>query len=124
MPPRVLYAEDHDDTRELVSLLLRRGGFEVVEAASGSEFMSRLAGGGHFDLYLLDHSFPDASGVELCRATRERDPAAPILFYSGRALPKEREEALGAGASEYLVKPGDLFNVAEYAARWVGRGRS
>lgn len=85
MPPRVLYAEDHEDTRAMMSLLLRRGGFEVVEAASGAELMSLLSGGEHFDLYLLDHCFPDASGVALCRAVRERDPAAPILFYSGAA---------------------------------------
>ena len=79
MPPRILYAEDHDDTRVLISMILRRAGFEVVEAVSGAEFIERFGSGEHFDLYLLDHTFPDASGVTLCRSVRERDAATPIL---------------------------------------------
>jgi CheY-like chemotaxis protein len=120
MPHRILYAEDHDDTRVLVSLLLRRAGFEVVEAVSGSAFLERLEGGESFDLYLLDHTLPDASGVALCRAVRAGDAATPILFYSARAMTEEREEALSAGASDYLVKPDDTLDIPERAARLIG----
>jgi len=124
MPPRILYAEDHNDTRVLMALLLRKAGFEVVEVVSAAGFMERFESGESFDLYLLDRTFPDASGLTLCRAVRERDAATPILFYSARAMREEREEALSAGASAYLIKPDDIFNVSEHAARWIGSTRS
>jgi DNA-binding response OmpR family regulator len=119
---RVLYVEDHDDTRVLLALMLRGAGFEVMEAACARDALG-LARGGGFDLYLLDHTFPDASGVTVCRALREFDRDTPIVFYSARALDKEREEALNAGAQVYLVKPGDLFNVVDRVGEWIERAR-
>lgn len=119
---RVLYVEDHDDTRVLMAMMLRAAGFEVTEAACARDALE-VARSGRFDLYLLDHTFPDASGVTLCRALREFDASTPIVFYSARALEREREEALSAGAQAYLVKPDDLFNVAEHVGRWIERAR-
>jgi CheY-like chemotaxis protein len=119
----VLYCEDHDDTRVLMTLLLEREGFRVTTACNGGDCL-KLAAGQSFDLYLLDNAFPDASGVEVCEELRRRDAATPILFYSGRAMPREREAAMRAGASEYLIKPLDPFAVAEYAARWIKAGRT
>ena len=118
MSHRVLYVEDHDDTRVIVTLLLERAGFEVAAVSCGSEALESARAGG-FDLYLLNHTFPDASGLTVCRAIREFDAQTPILFYSARAMEREIEEALGAGAQGYLVKPLDIFNVAEHAARLI-----
>ena len=70
---RVLYVEDHDDTRVLMTVLLERAGFAVTAVPTAAEGL-QLARDGGFDLYLLDHTFPDASGVMLCRALREFDP--------------------------------------------------
>lgn len=119
MLPRILYVEDHDDTRALVSLLLRRAGFDVTESTNGDDALE-LAGRQGFDLYVLDNSCPGLSGVALCRKIRETDAETPIIFCSGRALESEREEALEAGAQEYLIKPDDIFRVPERAAALVG----
>ena len=118
VPHRVLYVEDHDDTRALLSYVLRRAGYEVVEATCGKVGLE-LARSDRFDLYLLDHTFPDASGITLCRAIREFDKETPILFYSARAMEQEIEEALGAGAQAYLVKPHDLLGVAGHVSRLI-----
>ena len=47
----------------------------------------------------------DRSGGELCRAIREFDPHTPILFYSAAAYERDIQDALRAGAQDYLVKP-------------------
>ena len=102
--PRVLYIEDHEDTRELVTLVLEQKRYEVV---TGSTIQSgvALAYAQHFDLYLLDSWLPDGSGLELCRLIREFDQATPILFYSAAAYESDRAEAIKSGAQDYLIKP-------------------
>lgn len=102
--PRVLYIEDHEDTRELVTLVLEQKRIEVV---TGSTIRSgvALAGSEDFDLYLLDSWLPDGSGLELCRKIREFDKATPILFYSAAAYEIDRMEAIKSGAQAYLIKP-------------------
>jgi DNA-binding response OmpR family regulator len=102
--PRVLYIEDHEDTRELVTLVLEQRNYEVV-TSSTIESGVALAGSQKFDLYLLDSWLPDGSGMDLCRQIRAFDPATPILFYSAAAYEIDREEALNSGAQAYLVKP-------------------
>jgi DNA-binding response OmpR family regulator len=102
--PRVLYVEDHEDTRELVTLVLEQKRFEVV---TGSTIKSgvALAGSQDFDLYLLDSWLPDGSGLDLCRKIREFDKVTPILFYSAAAYEIDRMEAIKSGAQAYLIKP-------------------
>lgn len=102
--PRVLYIEDHEDTRELVTLVLEQRSYEVV-TGSTIETGVALAASQHFDLYLLDSWLPDGSGLDLCRQIREFDQATPIVFYSAAAFEVDRNEALGCGAQAYLIKP-------------------
>ncbi|MDQ3819930.1 MAG: response regulator [Acidobacteriota bacterium] len=115
----ILYCEDHDDTRVLMTILLERAGFRVTAATNVSDCLELAQGGERFDLYLLNHTFPDASGTTLCEALRESDAETPILFYSARAMEREKEAGLRAGAQDYLIKPDDLFNVANHAAKWI-----
>jgi len=102
--PRVLYIEDHEDTRELVTLVLEQ---KCIEVVTGSTIRSgvALAGSQEFDLYLLDSWLPDGSGLELCRKIREFDKATPIVFYSAAAYEIDRMEAIKSGAQAYLIKP-------------------
>ena len=102
--PRVLYIEDHEDTRELVTLVLEQKSYEVVTGSTIENGVS-LAGSQQFDLYLLDSWLPDGSGLDLCKRIRQFDTATPILFYSAAAYEADREQALKSGAQAYLVKP-------------------
>ena len=102
--PRVLYIEDHEDTRELVTLVLEQRSYEVV-TGSTIESGIKLAGSQQFDLYLLDSWLPDGSGLDLCRQIREFDKVTPILFYSAAAYEIDKHQALNSGAQAYLIKP-------------------
>ena len=102
--PRVLYIEDHEDTRELVTLVLGQRSYEVVTGTTIQSGVA-LAGSQHFDLYVLDSWLPDGSGLDLCRRIREFDKATPILFYSAAAYENDRADAIESGAQAYLVKP-------------------
>src|SRR6266404_7830281 len=100
----ILYVEDDDDTRELVAYLLARNNYKVVPAESYDDALL-LARANQFDLYLIDNWMSGGSGIELCKKLREFNPWTPILFYSGAALERDRQEAFAAGAQGYLVKP-------------------
>ena len=109
---RVLCAEPHEDTCRLITMLLERQGHEVVSASTFAECVG-LAVGGPFDLYMLDDDYIDGTSIELCRQLRRLTPETPILFFSAQALGRDRERALAAGASAYLVKPDDLFDIVQ-----------
>ena len=102
--PRVLYVEDHEDTRELVTLVLEQRSYEVVTGSTIKTGLA-LARSQHFDLYLLDSWLPDGSGLDLCGRIREFDKATPILFYSAAAYEADKDLAMRCGAQAYLVKP-------------------
>ena len=120
--PRILVAEDHDDTRLLLRLLLERRGFDVVEASDGEEAV-RLAESTRPDLVLLDGGLPRLDGLAVTRRVRAREKAArvPIIFLSGHAETVARAAAFDAGCDEYLVKPDGLDGLTTVVARHLAR---
>ena len=116
--PRVLYIEDHEDTRELVTLVLEQRSFEVV---TGSTIQSgvALAESQEFDLYLLDSWLPDGSGLDLCKQIRAFDKATPILFYSAAAFEIDRDQAIKSGAQAYLIKPSQPSELCNLVASLI-----
>jgi DNA-binding response OmpR family regulator len=107
---RVLCAEPHEDTCGLITMLLERQGHEVVSAGTVAECMA-LLDAGRFDLYMIDDDYIDGTAIQLCKRLRQLTPETPILFFSAQAFRRDREMALEAGASAYLVKPDDLFEI-------------
>jgi len=101
---RILCTEDDADTCELITLILRTEGYEVVTTLSSAHALD-LARGQDFDLYLVDTQLPGMSGPELTEKLREFDSTTPVLFYSGAAYESDKEKARQAGAQGYLVKP-------------------
>jgi CheY-like chemotaxis protein len=116
--PRVLIAEDHDDTRQMLRFVLERGGCDVLEATDGEEAV-RLAESACPDLVLLDRSLPRLDGLAVVRLVRARERATrvPIIFLSGHAEPVARSDAFEAGCDDYLVKPVGLDRLATVLAR-------
>jgi DNA-binding response OmpR family regulator len=101
---RVLCIDDHEDTSEMLQLLLSHEDYEVVTALSCDAAL-HLATSEEFDLYVLDRHLPDGSGLELCQKLTKARPGVPCIFYSGDAYDIHRSEALAAGADAYVAKP-------------------
>ena len=110
---RVLCAEPHDDTCRLITLLLERQGHEVVAAKTVHDCIELVNSEKPFDLYMLDDDYIDGTAIELCKRLREMTPETPILFFSAQAFKRDREMAMSAGASAYLTKPDDLFEIVQ-----------
>ena len=119
---RVLYIEDHEDTRELVTLLLNQRSYEVVTGGTIASGIA-LANTEKFDLYLLDSWLPDGSGLDLCQKIREFDKTTPILFYSAAAYASDHELALQCGAQAYLIKPSQPSDLCKLVSELIENSR-
>lgn len=104
--PVILVVDDNDGTRYALRRSLQRGGFEVVEAATGAEAL-RLAAGKPA-LITLDVRLPDILGFEVCRRLKA-DPATasiPVLQTSASFTQSaDKVQGLQGGADGYLVQP-------------------
>lgn len=101
---RILYVDDHEDSAEMLKLVLSESDYEVHPAHAMGQAI-QLARSHKFDLYLLDKRLPDGSGIDLCRTLNELTPGVPCIFYSGDTYEIHRQEALAAGAHAYIPKP-------------------
>jgi len=108
--------EDEEESRELAAFTLA---VYKVTCARGFDEGLFAARQGYFDLYILDNWLPDGSGVRLCRLIREFDPYTPILLYSAAAYKRDIEDALRAGAQDYLVKPVTRDELKQAVARLI-----
>ncbi|HZI86073.1 MAG TPA: response regulator [Pyrinomonadaceae bacterium] len=115
----ILYIEDHEDTRELVSLLLEESNYRVTTACSVKDALN-LAREGGFDLYIIDSWLPDGTGIEFCQRLREFDPGTPIMFLSAAAYDTDIKAAMDNGALRYLVKPTDLQLLSNEVSALIG----
>lgn len=106
MTPRILIADDDDGLRHLLSLVLCREGFEVIEAADGTEALAR-AHDSSPTLVLLDVMMPGLDGFDVCRKLRsdQRTHRLPIVFVSALDDVKQRNELLKLGADDCIKKP-------------------
>jgi CheY-like chemotaxis protein len=101
---RILCVDDHEDSSYMLKLLLAQSDYEVTIAHTMDDAI-RLAQAEGFDLYVLDKHLPDGSGVELVRRLNQLTPDVPCIFYSGDTYELHRQEALAAGADEFVPKP-------------------
>ncbi|HMJ04846.1 MAG TPA: response regulator, partial [Chthoniobacterales bacterium] len=106
---KILLVEDHPDSRRNLARLIERRGHEVVSVGSAEEAEIALRSQA-FPFLILDWMLPGKSGVDLCRQLRAAEGGDEmfILLVTARADTADLEQALEAGANDYLTKPLDL----------------
>ncbi len=105
--PVALVVDDEPGDRLLLRTMLKRSGFEVVEAVDGVEALTTLQGDQDFDVVLLDLMMPRISGLEVLTRIREtvRTAGMPVIVVTASDDPEDRRQLMGAGADDYLQKP-------------------
>jgi two-component system, OmpR family, response regulator RegX3 len=109
---RVLVVEDEESFSDALSYMLRKEGFEVSVAATGTEALTEFDRTGP-DIVLLDLMLPEMSGTEVCRQMRQRSPV-PIIMVTARDSEIDTVVGLEIGADDYVTKP---YSPRELVAR-------
>jgi CheY-like chemotaxis protein len=105
MPARILIADDYDDNRELLRLLLMTADYQVIEARSGQECIE-LAEAYLPDLIMLDLSMPGFDGWQTLNALKANPLTGPIPCIASTAHSEsQRDRAMQFGFSGYVIKP-------------------
>ena len=104
--PRILFAEDNGNLREVVSDYLSDNGFEVVSVSDGDKAWDKFLDE-RFDLVLLDVMMPGMSGFDLLRKIRSREDI-PVILATAKVQEKDQLLGYSLGADEYVTKPFSL----------------
>jgi len=126
---RVLVIDDEPDARELISLILTRGGADVVTAASAAEGL-QLLGRIRPDVLVSDIAMPDEDGYALIQCVRQLAAGdggnTPAIALTAYAREEDRRRALSCGYQAHLAKPVEptqlVSAVAELAHGANGHG--
>jgi two-component system, NtrC family, response regulator PilR len=106
-PPRILVVDDERSMRELLAIVLRREGYEVLLAENGKSAVDTLERES-VDLLISDIKMPDLSGVEVLRAAKKIDQDILGIMITAFASTDSAVEAMRLGACDYLSKPFDI----------------
>jgi signal transduction histidine kinase len=103
---RLLLVEDHEDTNQSLTRMLRRRGYEVHPANDIRSALD-IATRKQFDVLVSDIGLPDGSGIDLLKALRAKRDVFGIAL-SGYGMEEDIRRSGEAGFSHHLVKPVDL----------------
>src|SRR6266581_7724260 len=106
-PPRILVVDDERSMRELLAIVLKREGYDVLLADSGRAAIATLERE-PIDLLISDIKMPDLSGVEVLRAAKRIDQDILGIMITAFASTDTAVEAMRLGACDYLSKPFDV----------------
>ena len=109
---KVLVADDEAQIRNILSIYLKKAGFEVVEAADGAEALVKVQSDKP-DIIVLDIMMPVMDGLEVCKQVRKISDI-PIIMLTAKDEDDDRILGLEIGADDYITKP---FNTREVVAR-------
>jgi CheY-like chemotaxis protein len=123
-PVRILVVDDDPIGRRAILGALQTSFFRPDGAEGGNAALALITEK-TFDVVFLDVQMPDLDGFSVCRKIRETpmNRNTPVVFVTGNAGAKWREEAKQCGGSDYVVKPFPFIEITVKALTFVLRGR-
>ncbi len=120
---RVLIVDDDMRTLFALSHLLSERGMRTLKAENGERALQLLDTDPGVDIVLMDIMMPVMDGYETMAKIRdlERFRRLPIIALTAKAMPKDREHCLAAGANDYMTKPVDQERLVSMLRVWLYR---
>lgn len=110
--PKILVVDDDTLMREVLKAILRSEGFEVVGEATDGQAALAQVGRLSPDVVCLDVNMPGMSGIEVLKSILSAAAGTKVVMITGDSSMATVREAVGSGASGYIIKP---FNAARVA---------
>jgi two-component system response regulator PilR (NtrC family) len=104
---RILVVDDEPSLRELLGIMLRKDGYQVLEAQSRATAAAVLAKGS-VDMVITDVKLPDGDGIEILRHVKAASPGTAVIVMTAFGTTQTAVAALKLGAHDYLTKPFDV----------------
>ena len=120
---RVLVIDDEEHVRQAVSLVLKQGGYEVIEAADGEEAIAMIQSypsGFSAQAIICDSNIPKVSGHELIAFIRQQLPTVPVIVLTGYPDVEGAAALFKQGVVDYLIKPGRADTLLDAVRRAMG----
>lgn len=104
IPRRILIVDDEESFRNVLTVILRKEGYEVEGAANGEEGLNKISSAA-FDHVLCDIRMPQMDGLEFLQESKKAGMDAPIIMMSAYGTIDTAIEAMKLGAYDYISKP-------------------
>jgi two-component system cell cycle response regulator DivK len=120
IPRKILIVEDNQDSRELVVKILKKKGYEMIEAVDGEEALQKAISEMP-NLILMDISIPKIDGYEVTKRLKSMDEfkEIPIVALTAHAMKGDREKFISAGFEGYISKPINIRELPEQVRAYL-----
>lgn len=120
---RILIVEDDEHVRKTVALVLKQGGYDVLEAADGAQALAIIENQlSHCLIHavICDIGLPAIGGCEVIAFIRAKLPAIPVIVMTGQPDVQGAASLFKQGVVDYLVKPVLAQTVLDAVRRAIG----
>lgn len=117
---KIMIVEDQFFLAEMIRTRLEYMGYDTIYAENGARALELLQHGSP-DLIIMDVMMPVMDGMEATKRIRVdgKNKDIPIIFLTARARHEDRQEAIDAGATDYLAKPFESNQLTAMVEKWL-----
>jgi DNA-binding NtrC family response regulator len=119
----ILIVENEEHVRKTVGLVLKQGGYEVIEVADGEQAIHTIQSetiGPSVHAVICDLGLPKLSGNEVIAYLRSKLPSVPIIVLTGQPDVRGAAQLFKQGVVDYLIKPAQAQTLLDSVRRAIG----
>lgn len=119
---RILFIDDESGSRESLTLLLEREGYQVEAVAAGEDALSLLSRKS-YDVIITDLFLPGVSGIDILKHVKEQRLPCNVILITGNATAETAVRAMKEGAFDYITKPVNFDELKAIVSKAVEKSR-